>query len=215
MAKLDTSSEIIPDNTCPKCGSANRNTARFCQRCSAALITSYSPTEIEALQAELARRHRNLAILKEQQSVYGIDVPLRLVNQIADEERRIAEIEARLSGIKDEPSLAAQYFSRATQALVIGDLWEARRYYEMTLSEDPFYPHASKQLALVKRQLVQAYPPPYEAPAIPIEMIKEMKKEIARKRSAFSVISCLIVISLLILLLAAIGYLFVSGTWPF
>ncbi len=118
-----------------------------------------TPTERQALEEELARRRRNLAALQAQQAKYGIDVPVRLINEIADEETRIAQIEARLSGAEGRPSLAAQYFSRATQALVMGDLWEARRYYEMALDEDPFYPRAQEQLTLVQRQIATAAPP--------------------------------------------------------
>lgn len=104
----------------------------------------------QALQASLVRSHRNLAILTEQQAQYGLEAPLRLLNQIDEEKERIADIEARLSGQVYEPDLASQYFSRATQALLLGDMWEAQRYYKMTLDIAPYYPRAAEMLAQVK-----------------------------------------------------------------
>lgn len=116
-------------------------------------VSSPSQTERQALEGELARRRRNLATLEERAAKYGIDVPLYLVNQIDDEKTRISEIVMWLSGARDDPSLAAQYFAEGTRAFIIGDLWEARRYYEMTLSEDPFYPRAREQLVLTQEAM--------------------------------------------------------------
>jgi hypothetical protein len=53
--------------------------------------------------------------------------------------------------------VAAQHFTQATQAFLAGDLWEAKRLFEMTLAKDPFYPRASEQLSLVEQQISEKY----------------------------------------------------------
>jgi hypothetical protein len=143
-------------NPCSECGALNIPEAKFCQFCSAPLVTA---GQEQGLEEELARRRRDLAMLEERAAKFGIDVPLHLVSQIAEERIRISEIEKRLSSVEGESSLAAQYFSKATEAFVTGDLWEARRYYSMTLDEDPSHPRASAQLALVQSQIEGARSP--------------------------------------------------------
>lgn len=114
----------------------------------------FHSTEKQVLQEELFQHNHNLNILREQQAKYGsTNAPLHLLNQIADEERRIDEINTRLSGTTDEPSPATQYFSKGTQALIIGDLGEAQRYYEMVLYYNPFFPRVKEQLALIEKVL--------------------------------------------------------------
>jgi hypothetical protein len=98
-------------------------------------------TAKEELTRLLAQHQSNLNILLEQKAQYGIGAePLNLLNQIEAERRAIFEIEKQLLGIGDEPSVAEEYFSKGTQAYITGDLWEAKRCYEIVLAKDPFYP---------------------------------------------------------------------------
>jgi hypothetical protein len=54
----------------------------------------------------------------------------------------------------DSSSLSAnELFKRGARAAIAGDFWEAKRYYEMVLDKDPFYPGVSKELAQVNKQL--------------------------------------------------------------
>ena len=36
---------------------------------------------------------------------------------------------------------------------IVSNFWEAKRYYRMTLEEDPFYPRAAEQLSEVEIQI--------------------------------------------------------------
>jgi len=85
-----------------------------------------TPTEKEALENELKRQMNNLALLQERQAKYGLDGPLTLLNEISDELERITEIKERLSGDIEESSLATQFFSKGTQAFILGDRGETQ-----------------------------------------------------------------------------------------
>lgn len=50
----------------------------------------------------LKRLHRNLAQLEEKKAKYGIDVPLKIENEIEDTQAKIVEIEARLAKIESK-----------------------------------------------------------------------------------------------------------------
>ena len=63
-----------------------------------------SPDEIAALERRLAIRRRNLYELEEQKAKYGPDVPLHVINGIADQEEAIAKIEARLAELEGSTS---------------------------------------------------------------------------------------------------------------
>ncbi len=111
-------------------------------------------TAKEELTRLLAQHQSNLNILLEQKAQYGAGAePLSLLNQIEAERKAIFEIEKHLLGIGDEPSVAEQYFSKGTQAYIAGDLWEARRCYEIVLSKDPYYPRAQEQLRRIELEL--------------------------------------------------------------
>jgi hypothetical protein len=56
------------------------------------------------LLQELAQHKRNLYKLREKKAKYGIDVPLSVVNQIEDEEREIARIQAELESLGENSS---------------------------------------------------------------------------------------------------------------
>ena len=108
----------------------------------------------EELVRLLAQHMGNLQKLQEQAAMYGAgETPLSLLNQIEAEQQAIAGIEARLAGQVTEPAAAEQYFSRGTRAMIMDDLWEAKRYFELTLNEDPFYPRAAELLAGVNARL--------------------------------------------------------------
>jgi hypothetical protein len=55
------------------------------------------PDEIAALERRLAIHRRNLYELEEQKARHGLNVPLRIINEIAEQEKAIAQIEARLT----------------------------------------------------------------------------------------------------------------------
>ncbi len=67
--------------------------------------------EIDALQCRLTIHRRNLYRLEEQKAKYGFDVPLRILNEIAEQEEAIAQIEARRAEreIADLRSQLAEY----------------------------------------------------------------------------------------------------------
>jgi hypothetical protein len=58
------------------------------------------PEEIAALKRRLAVHRRNLYTLEEQKAKYGLDVPLRIINEIAEQEAAIAQIKARLGELE-------------------------------------------------------------------------------------------------------------------
>ena len=114
-------------------------------------------TAKEELTRLLAQHQSNLNILLEQKAHYGTGAePLNLLNQIEAERKAIFEIEKQLLEIGDEPSVAEQYFSKGTQAYIAGDLWEAKRCYEIVLSKDPYYPRAQEQLRRIELELSTA-----------------------------------------------------------
>ena len=61
--------------------------------------------EIESLRRQLEIHRKNLLFLEEQRAKYGLDVPLRLLNQIDDETLRIAELEHALARTEAEEPL--------------------------------------------------------------------------------------------------------------
>ena len=61
--------------------------------------------EIESLRRQLEIHRKNLLFLEEQRAKYGLDVPIRLLNQIDDETLRIAELEHALARIEAEEPL--------------------------------------------------------------------------------------------------------------
>lgn len=63
-------------------------------------MTSPDDTPLAATRRQLRRHHSNLNKLREQASVYALgETPLHLLNQIEEEERIIAELEAQLTEI--------------------------------------------------------------------------------------------------------------------
>lgn len=115
--------------------------------------------ERQSLETTLARCYQNLAYLYEKSAKYGLDIPLRVVNEIDEIKDRIREIKARLTGATEEPSLASQYFSKGFAAYVMGDFGEARRYFKMTLDIDPYYPRAEEYLESIELPVVARYSP--------------------------------------------------------
>jgi hypothetical protein len=57
------------------------------------------PDEIDALKRRLTIHRRNLYELEEQKAKRGLDVPLHIINEIAEQKEAIAQIEARLAGL--------------------------------------------------------------------------------------------------------------------
>jgi len=70
--------------------------------------------EIAALRRRLIIHRRNLYRLEEQKARYGLDVPLRILNEIAEQEEAIAQIEARLAELERHAS-ASQTGSPTSQ----------------------------------------------------------------------------------------------------
>jgi hypothetical protein len=65
--------------------------------------------EIAALKDRLTVHRRNLQVLEKQRAQYGsLDVPLRIINAIAEEEKAIAQIEARMAGLSAGESQSPQ-----------------------------------------------------------------------------------------------------------
>lgn len=56
------------------------------------------PRSVESLQREMAQHRKNLDRLEEQKAMYGLNVPLDILNAIDQEKAEIARIEALLAG---------------------------------------------------------------------------------------------------------------------
>jgi ADP-ribose pyrophosphatase YjhB (NUDIX family) len=56
--------------------------------------------EMAALKRRLAIHRRNLNALSEQKAQYGLDVPLRIINGIGEQEQAIANVQARLKELE-------------------------------------------------------------------------------------------------------------------
>jgi hypothetical protein len=148
----------------------------------------------------LAQHQSNLHKLQEQAALFGAgETPLHLLNQIDTEKQAIADIEARLAGDIEEPSAAEQYFSKGIQAMIRGDLWEAKRYFELTLKEDTFFPRAEQLLADVKALL---YP---RIPAAPAPVLQQQRQLWASGSGALGWAEWLILILLAGLIFGVIG----------
>jgi hypothetical protein len=73
--------------------------------------------EVISLKRQLAIHQRNLRTLEEQKAKYGsLDVPLRIVNEIAEQEEAIARIQARLAQIEGHAPISPQASSAASPA---------------------------------------------------------------------------------------------------
>jgi hypothetical protein len=108
----------------------------------------------EELTRLLARHQANLNKLREQAAVYAAGTePLYLLNQIEAEEKTIEQIKGKLEGADGNPFELKQYFSSGFEAELRGDFWEARRYYQLVLQEDPFYPRVQERLESVEAEL--------------------------------------------------------------
>ncbi len=109
----------------------------------------------EELVRLLAQHMSNRQKLQEQAALFGAgETPLSLLNQIEAEQEAITELEVRLAEKVEEPLAVEQYFSRGTRAMIMDDLWEAKRYFELTLDEDPFYPRVAELLAGINAGLM-------------------------------------------------------------
>ncbi len=60
-------------------------------------------TEKDGLTEKLAQHRRNLYLLQEKKAKYGIDVPISVLNEIEDEKREIARLEAELKSLEGQP----------------------------------------------------------------------------------------------------------------
>ncbi len=68
------------------------------------------PEEIDALKDRLAIHRRNLHTLEEQRAQYGaLDVPLRIMNAIAEEKKAITQIEAQLAKLSVSVTIKADH----------------------------------------------------------------------------------------------------------
>lgn len=128
------------------------------------------PTEqdIENQQDLLATYRRTLAHYLKQRAIHGLaHVPPSVVHGIVETRVEINQIKAVLTqwgaevedhpddhdyAIDPNPYLEA-VFSQATQALLKGDLWEAKRLYERVLSVDPFYPKCKERIQHIEKTL--------------------------------------------------------------
>jgi hypothetical protein len=87
--------------------------------------------EVISLKRQLAIHQRNLRTLEEQKAKYGsLDVPLRIVNEIAEQEEAIARLQARLAQIEgtapdaspaDRPGTTYNIHIEQASGLAIGD----------------------------------------------------------------------------------------------
>lgn len=130
--------------------------------------------DIENQQNLLYAHRRTLTIYLEQRATLGSAyVPPGITNGIREAREEIRHIKATLRKwgveVEDDPlddapfrgleqsdsTKVAKLFTEGIRAHVRGHLWEAKRYYEMTLTEDPFYPQAAEKLDQVQRQIAR------------------------------------------------------------
>lgn len=140
---------------CSRCGEANRSYALICRRCHTRL-KELGPFQgnVQALREELMRRSQNVNRLREQDALYGtVNTPLSIHNQLKIEEEQVKKIEMELASATDSPPLADVLFAQGTHALLLNDLWEAKRCYEQVKKENDLYPRLDEQLRFVSRLL--------------------------------------------------------------
>jgi hypothetical protein len=88
------------------------------------------PDEIDALKRQLTIYRRNLYKLEEQKAKYGLDVPLRIINEIAEQEKAIAQIEARLAVLSASVSIPKEPSSQKSPAASVSKkLWLPRVWW--------------------------------------------------------------------------------------
>lgn len=110
-----------------------------------------SPEERESLQEQLITAYKSLNYIDLERAKGNRD--LDLFHQRDEVTELISKLEARLAGVTDKMSPAAENFSRATRAYLTGKLWEAIRYYELTLKHDPYFPRAKEMRFMAETEV--------------------------------------------------------------
>lgn len=81
------------------------------------------PDEIAALKHRLTIHRRNLYELEEQKAKHGLDVPLRIINEIAEQEEAIAQIEVRLAELERTTSVQEPLAPSISKKMWLPRVW--------------------------------------------------------------------------------------------
>jgi hypothetical protein len=87
--------------------------------------------ELQSLRRQLETHKKNLLKLEEQAATYGIDVPLRLSNQIDHGKKEIARIEEQIAQLKETRSSFTKVFEAAGPIEAIKQVVEAAKVSDM------------------------------------------------------------------------------------
>jgi LysM repeat protein len=113
---------------------------------------------IAALMASLERHRNNIAKLEERRAKYGLNVPLELENELADEQAKARGVEAQLQHLTvggEDP--LDRLFRKATRARIAGQVGRALQFYEQIQREDPTYPDIAVHVMMTKQELGRGY----------------------------------------------------------
>jgi len=165
-----------------------------------------------ALMARLKRHRDNIARLEERKAKYGLNVPLELENELADERAAAMEVEAQLQHIRtggDDP--LDRLFHEATTARITGQVGRALQLYEQIQREDPTYPDITVHVMRTKQELGRGYVdnggrviPERVPPAVAPMPAEPARKEVP-KPAALGLSPLMILILLAVCILLAIG----------
>jgi hypothetical protein len=111
-----------------------------------------------ALMARLKRHRDNIARLEERKAKYGLNVPLELENELADERAMKVAVEAQLQHLMaggEDP--LDRLFHEATTARLTGRVGRALQLYEQIQREDPTYPDIAVHVMRTKQELERGY----------------------------------------------------------
>ena len=122
------------------------------------MSTEWRSAREAALMARLKRHRDNITRLEERRAKYGLNVPLELENELADERAMAREVEAQLRHLMaggEDP--LDRLFREATRARLAGQVGRALQLYEQIQREDPTYPDIAMHVMSTKQELGRGY----------------------------------------------------------
>jgi len=120
--------------------------------------TEWRSARIAMLMAKLERHRDNIARLEERRAKYGLNAPLELENELADERAMAMEVAAQLEHLTaggEDP--LDRLFREATRARISGQISLAWQLYKQIHSEDPTYPNIEWHVLSTERELGRDY----------------------------------------------------------
>ena len=176
------------------------------------MSTEWRSAREATLMARLKRHRDNIARLEERKAKYGLNVPLELENELADERAMAMEVEAQLRHLMaggEDP--LDRLFREATRARLTGQVGRALQLYEQIQREDPTYPDIAVHVMRTKQELGRGYIDnggmviPERVPAYPSIPPVPPPAPMPEGRRALALSPLMILILLVVCILLAIG----------